>query len=188
MVNMNHRMNIYIYVQLCHCFFLKYRALSRYPKGRLSVGSCGVSGPRGLELSDRSGIWQALQQQCCWCPCHVSERYDNLGYMSRGFGTLRDLAEGRLFGCWDGAQVDGVDQFDGLLIIMKNESREDMCVVDLCSCGCAVAQAWHAELCVMFVPSHTCVGLLPEIWVDWFHWYEYFSGSFTMNKNHTRVC
>ena len=27
------------------------------------------------------------------------------------FGTLRDL-----FGCWDGAQVEGVDQFDGLLI------------------------------------------------------------------------
>ena len=31
---------------------------------------------------------------------------------------------------------------------------------DLYSCGCAVAQAWHAELCVMFVASHTCVGVL----------------------------
>ena len=38
---------------------------------------------------------------------------------------------------------------------------------DLYSCGCVVAQAWHAELCVMFVASHIYVGLLPEIRVDW---------------------
>ena len=89
----------YIFVQLCHCFFLRYRAPSRYPRGRLSVGSRRVSGPQGLylELSDRSGIWQALQQQCCWCACQVSEWYDNLGYQSRGFGTLRDLAGGGVF-------------------------------------------------------------------------------------------
>ena len=35
----------YIFVQLCHCFFLRYRAPSRYPRGRLSVGSRRVSGP-----------------------------------------------------------------------------------------------------------------------------------------------
>ena len=77
---------------------------SQYPKRRLSVRSRKVSKPRDLylELSDRSEIWQALRQQCCRCACQISERYDNSKYKSRGFETLRDLTERRLFGYWDG--------------------------------------------------------------------------------------
>ena len=82
-------------------------APSQYPKRRLSVKSRKVSKPRDLylELSDRSEIWQALRQQCCRCACQISKRYDNLKYQSRGFETLRDLTERRLFGYWDGAQM-----------------------------------------------------------------------------------
>ena len=78
----------------------------QYPKRRLSVRSRYVSKPRDLylELSDRCEIWQALRQQCCRCVCQISQRYDNLKYQSRGFETLRDLTERRLFGYWDGAQ------------------------------------------------------------------------------------
>ena len=78
-------------------------APSQYRKRRLSVRSRKVSKPRGLylELSDRSEIWQALRQQCCRCACQISKRYDNLKYQSRGFETLRDLTERRLFGYWD---------------------------------------------------------------------------------------
>ena len=83
------------------------RALSQYPKRRLSVRSRKVPKPRDLHLglSDRSEIWQALRQQCCRCACHISKRYGNLKYQSRGFGTLRDLTKSRLFGYWDGAQL-----------------------------------------------------------------------------------
>ena len=83
------------------------RAPSQYPKSRLSVRSRKVSKPRDLylELSDRSEICQALRQQCCRCACQISKRYDNLKYRSRGFETLRDLTERRLFGYWDGALV-----------------------------------------------------------------------------------
>ena len=82
-------------------------APSQYPKRRLSVRSRKVSKPRdlNLELSDRSEIWQILRQQCCRCACQISKRYDNLKYQYRGFETLRDLTERRLFGYWDGAQV-----------------------------------------------------------------------------------
>ena len=82
------------------------RAPSQYPKRRLSVRSRKVSKPRDLylELSDRYEIWQALRQQCCRCACQISKRYGNLKYQSRGFETLRDLMERRLFGYWDGAQ------------------------------------------------------------------------------------
>ena len=82
-------------------------APSQYPKRRLSVRSRKVSKPRDLylELSDRSEIWQALRQHCCRCACQIPKRYDNLKYQSRGFESLRDLTERRLFGCWDGAQV-----------------------------------------------------------------------------------
>ena len=78
---------------------------SQYPKRRLSVRSRKVSKPRDLylELSDRSAIWQALRQRCCRCACQISKRYENLKYQSRGFETLRDLTERRLFGYWDGA-------------------------------------------------------------------------------------
>ena len=47
-------------------------------------------------------------QQCCRCACQICKRYDNLKYQSRGFETLRDLTEWRLFGYWDGAQ--GADE------------------------------------------------------------------------------
>ena len=82
-------------------------APSQYPKRRLSVRCRKVSKPRDLylELSDRSEIWQALRQRCCRCACQISKRYDNLKYQSRGFETLRDLTERRLFGYWDGALV-----------------------------------------------------------------------------------
>ena len=92
----------------CHLYIESGpRAPSQYPKIRLSVRSRKVSKPRDsyLELSDRSEIWQALRQQCCRCACQISKRYDNLKYRSRGFETLRDLTERRLFGYWDRAQV-----------------------------------------------------------------------------------
>ena len=87
--------------------YVKYRAPSQYPKRRLSVRSRKVSKPRDLylELSYRFEIWQALRQQCCRCACQISKRYDNLKYQSRGFETLRDLTERRLFRYWDGAQM-----------------------------------------------------------------------------------
>ena len=94
------------------CFFTSrtmhiYRAPSQYQKIRLSVRSRKVSKSRDLylELSDRSEIWQALRQQCCRCACQIAKRYDNSKYRSRGFETVRDLTERRLFGYWDGAQM-----------------------------------------------------------------------------------
>ena len=83
-------------------------APSQYPKRRLSVRSRKVSKPRDLylELFDRSEIWQALRQQCCRCACQISKRYDSLKYQSRGFETLRDLTKRRLFGYWDGSQIE----------------------------------------------------------------------------------
>ena len=85
----------------------KNRAASQYPKRRLSLRSRKVSKPRDLylELPDHSEIWQALRQQCCRCACQISKRYDNSKCQSRGFETLRDLTERRLFGYWDGAQI-----------------------------------------------------------------------------------
>ena len=81
------------------------------------VRSRKVSKPRDLylELSGRSEIWQALRQQCCRCACQISKRYDNLKYQSRGFETLRDLTERRLFGYWDGAQVSSTHTLPGIL-------------------------------------------------------------------------
>ena len=80
---------------------------SQYPKIRLIVRSREVSKPRDLylEFSDRSEIWQALQQHCCRCACQISKRYANSKYQSRGFDTSRDLTIRRLFGYWDGAQM-----------------------------------------------------------------------------------
>ena len=82
-------------------------APSQYPKRRLSVRSSKVSKPRDwyFKLSYRFGIWQAHRQHCCRSACQISERSDNSKYKSRGFETLRDLTERRLFGYWDGAQV-----------------------------------------------------------------------------------
>ena len=91
-------------------------APSQYPKIRLIVRSRKVSKPRDLylELSDRSGIWQALRQQCCRCACQIAKRYDNLKYQFRGFETLRDLTKKRLFGYWD----------EALCIYMMNEIKK----------------------------------------------------------------
>ena len=82
-------------------------APSQYSKIRLSVRSRKVSKPRDLyfKLSYRFEIWQAHRQHCCRSACQFSERSDNSKYKSRGFETLRDLTERRIFGYWDGAQV-----------------------------------------------------------------------------------
>ena len=84
-------------------------APSQYPKRRLSVRSPKVSKPRDryFKLSYRFEIWQAHRQHCCRSACQISERSDNSKYKSRGFETLRDLTERRLFVYWDGALVPG---------------------------------------------------------------------------------
>ena len=81
------------------------RAPSQYPKRRLFVRSRKASKPRDwyFKLSYRFEIWQAHRQHCCRSACKISERSDNSKYKSRGFETLRDLTERRLFGYWDGA-------------------------------------------------------------------------------------
>ena len=88
------------------CMYNASRAPSQYPKRRLSVRSRKVSKPRDwyFKLPYRFEIWQAHRQHCCRSACQISERSDNSKYKSRGFETLRDLTERRLFGYWDGAQ------------------------------------------------------------------------------------
>ena len=85
-------------------------APSQYPKRRLFVRSRKVAKPRDwyFELSYRFEIWQAHRQHCCRSACQISERSDNSKYKSRGFETLRDLTERRLFGYWDGALMSTV--------------------------------------------------------------------------------
>ena len=80
-------------------------APSQYPKRRLVVRSCKVSKPRDwyFKLSYGFEIWQAHRQHCCRSACQISERSGNSKYKSRGFETLRDLTERRLFGYWDRA-------------------------------------------------------------------------------------
>ena len=87
-------------------------APSQYPKSRLSVRSRKVSKPRDQysKLSYRFEIWQAHRQHCCRSACQISERSGNSKYKSRGFETLRDLTERRLFGYWDGALVPSKDE------------------------------------------------------------------------------
>ena len=92
----------------------KIWAPSQYPKRRLFVRSRKVSKPRDwyFKLSYRFEIWQAHRQHCCRSACQISERSDKSKYKSRGFETLRDLTERRLFGYWDGAQVPIYDLYD----------------------------------------------------------------------------
>ena len=80
-------------------------ARSAGQKRRLIVRSRKVSKPRDwyFKLSNRFEIWQAYRQHCCRSACQISERSDNSKYKSRGFETLRDLTERRLFRYWDGA-------------------------------------------------------------------------------------
>ena len=81
------------------------RAPSQYPKRRLFVRSRKVSKPRDWYFKlYRFEIWQAHRQHCCRSACQISGRSDNSKYKSRGFETLRDLTERRLFGYWDRAQ------------------------------------------------------------------------------------
>ena len=82
-------------------------APSQYSKRRLFVRSRKVSKPRDwyFKWSYCFEIWQAHWQHCCQSACQISERSDNSKYKSRGFETLRDHKERRLFGYWDGALV-----------------------------------------------------------------------------------
>ena len=97
---------IYIVCSIRYAYgFVAFWAPPQYPKRRLSVRSRKVSKPRDwyFKLSYRFEIWQAHRQQRCRSACQISERSDNSKYKSRGFETLRDLTERRLFGYWDGA-------------------------------------------------------------------------------------
>ena len=96
-------------------------APSQYPKRRLFVRSRKVSKPRDwyFKLSYRFEIWQAHRQHCCRSACQISERSDNSKYKSRGFETLRDLTERRIFGYWDGALVPNLLIFIiGIIVIV----------------------------------------------------------------------
>ena len=44
-----------------------------------------------FKMYNCSEIWQAPQQQCCWCVCKISKRCNNLNYQSCSFEILRDL-------------------------------------------------------------------------------------------------
>ena len=91
----------------CDDLCTRSRAPSQYPKRRLFVRSRKVSKPRDwyFKLSYRFEIWRAHRQHCCRSACQISERSDDSKYKCRGFETLRDLTERRLFGYWDGALV-----------------------------------------------------------------------------------
>ena len=82
-------------------------APSQYTNRNLFVRSRKISKPRDwyFKLSYRFEIWQAHRQHCCRCACQISERSDNSEYKSRGFETLRNLTERRLFGYGDGGPV-----------------------------------------------------------------------------------
>ena len=89
-------------------------APSQYPKRRLSVRSREVSKPRDwyFKLSYGYEIWQAHRQHRYRSACQISERSDISKYKSRGFETLRDLAERRLFGYWDGALLAPLQSYN----------------------------------------------------------------------------
>ena len=106
-------------------------APSQYTKRRLFVRSREVSKPRDwyFKLLYRFEIWQAHRQHCCRSACQISERSDNSKYKSRGFETLRDLTERRLFGYWDGA----------LDLFLRNQSASTHqgLVMHICFCKLA---------------------------------------------------
>ena len=74
--------------------------LFQYPISFLIVRPRKVSKPRDfyLELSNRSGIWQAQWQPSCRCASKIAKRCDNLNDRSRGFETSRDVLIRRLIG------------------------------------------------------------------------------------------
>ena len=63
-------------------------------RGRLIARSREVSKSRdfGLDISNRSEIWQAPRQQRCQDVCQISDRYDYYSNQSRGFEISRDLS------------------------------------------------------------------------------------------------
>ena len=77
----------------------------QYPIRRFIIRSREVSNPRNdylyLKLSDRSEIWQAFREHCCWCACQISKLCDNWYYQSRGFETSRNLTIRRLILYWN---------------------------------------------------------------------------------------
>ena len=99
-------------------------APSQYPKRRLFVRSRKVSKPRDwyFKLLYRFEIWQAHRQHRCRSACQISERSDNSKYKSRGFETLRDLTERRLFGYWDGALLS--EDYHALQTAMSHPCSE----------------------------------------------------------------
>ena len=58
----------------------------------------------GLDISNHSGIWQALWQQHCQDGSQILERYKHYSIQSRGFKTLWYLAVRRLAAYWTEAQ------------------------------------------------------------------------------------
>ena len=77
-----------------------------YCLSRITTKTLAVSRPRdsGLEFSNRSEIWQAHWQQCCWDACLISERFDHCNIQYHCFETLQDLAVRRLTAWWIEAQ------------------------------------------------------------------------------------
>ena len=55
-----------------------------------------------FEIVNRSEIWQAPQQHCCWGTCQISKWCDNSNYQSYGFET--HLLIRRLIEYWNGDQ------------------------------------------------------------------------------------
>ena len=118
------------------------RAPSQYPKRRLLVRSRKVSKPRDwcFELSYRFEIWQAHRQHCCRSACQMSERSDNSKCKSRGFETLRELTERRLFGYWDRAQTVSLCPIWSLLPAAS-------CTCELLTQRCAITEHWEISVC-----------------------------------------
>ena len=59
----------------------------------LIVRFCKVSKPEYsyLEWYDRSEIYQAPQQQCCWWACQISKRWDDMNHQSHSLEISQDL-------------------------------------------------------------------------------------------------
>ena len=81
--------------------------LFKYPIRRLVVRSREDSKSRDmcLELSNRSGIWQAPRRQYCRSTRLIPKRCHNSNYQSHGLEASRDLMIRRLIEYWNGALV-----------------------------------------------------------------------------------
>ena len=155
------------------------RAPSQYPKRRLFVRSRKVSKPRDwyFKLSYRFEIWQAHRQHCCRSACQVSERSDNSKYKFRGFETLRDLTERRLFWYWDGAQIYGVSRsrFHG------GTTEEGNCsyLLPLSHRGFVNRKARHSCILTFLCQSictNLCEGNVPWLWSAIWELFDWRSG------------